>query len=293
MRHGLYSLKLLKSTKANITTLVIGNLKVGGTGKTPVSIAIINLLKELNLNVGLVSRGYARKSKGFIEINSVSTPEQVGDESFLIAKHFNFIPAAVCEKRVVGVNTLFALHPTLTAIVLDDAFQHRALNSDVSIILTKWNDLYVQDHIFPLGGLRDLKWRAKNAEVIGVTYVPSEYATAENYAQMRNWLMLKESQILVFFHAQYGAPISLNTNQVCNQYKPSFVFAGLANNEEFFNHATQISRATVCKSYSDHHRYSQDDFEQILSEWRTFDPEENQLLTTEKEFVKIVGLTVD
>jgi len=283
----LFDWSLLPSKKALGKTLVIGNIRMGGTGKSPVTIAMLELLQEMNLSAAFLSRGYGRETTGFISIVPDSTANEVGDEPLMIANKFKSIPAAVCEDRLHGIHQLLLENSTCTWVVLDDAFQHRKLISDVSLLLTNYSDLYIDDFVFPLGDLRDLIYRASKANVVGITYVPKELCNEQTAAYLRERLALNSNQKLVLFYANYESPKAIQGEYQWNVGAPSYLFSGLANNNSFFERGIALSRAAVCKSFPDHHNYSIEDIEQILHEWRTFDSNETQILTTEKDAVKI------
>lgn len=286
-RHVFYTLSFLPSKKAPIRTLVIGNVKMGGTGKSPVTIEVLNVMQNLNQEVAFLSRGYGRRTKGFQLIQSQSTPSEVGDEPLMIAQRFPKILAAVSEDRLIGIEKLAQHDSSLQCVVLDDAFQHRKLVPDCALLLTKFNDLYVDDFVFPVGGLRDLQFRARFANAVGVTHVPLEQCTEETAHILREKLRLKVSQKIILFHVNYETPRPIFGHFQWQNRGPSYMFAGLANNIAFFQKGMQLSRAVVCKSFRDHHNYSQTDLDQILHEWRTFDANQTQILTTEKDAVKV------
>ncbi|MBM3448383.1 MAG: tetraacyldisaccharide 4'-kinase [Bacteroidetes bacterium] len=286
-RHVFYTVSLLPSKKGVVRTFVIGNVKMGGTGKSPVTIKVLNTMQNLNLRVAFLSRGYGRISKGFQLIQSQSTPSEVGDEPLMIAQCFPNITAAVSENRLNGIEQLMHHDSTLQWIVLDDAFQHRKLVPDCSLLLTKFDDLYVNDFVFPVGGLRDLQFRAQLANAVGVTHVPLEQCTEKTANVLREKLRLKVSQKIILFHVDYETPKPVSGHFQWQNTAPSYLFAGLANNTTFFQKGMQLSRAVVCKSFPDHHNYSQMDLDQIIHEWRNFDANQNQILTTEKDAVKV------
>jgi tetraacyldisaccharide 4'-kinase len=286
-RHVFYTLSFLPSKKGAVRTFVIGNVKMGGTGKSPVTINVLHVMQNLNQEVAFLSRGYGRSTKGFQLIHSQSVPSEVGDEPLMIAQRFPKITAAVSEDRLIGIEKLAQRDSTLQWVVLDDAFQHRKLVPDCALLLTKFKDLYADDFVFPVGGLRDLQFRARFAHAVGVTHVPSELCTEETANDLRKRLKLKSKQKIILFHVKYETPKPIFGHFQWQHAAPSFVFAGLANNTAFFQKGMQLSRAVVCKSFRDHHNYSQTDLDQILHEWRTFDPNQTQILTTEKDAVKV------
>ena len=283
-RHFLFSIGIFKSKKASVPSFVIGNLKVGGTGKTPFAIWLIEKLDPLH--TGFISRGYGRQSKGFQIISSTSEVNEIGDEPAVVRNHFVTLLGAVSENRLKGIFQLKQAFPQIQQVVLDDAFQHRKLNPDFSILLTTFKDLYIHDELFPIGGLRDLKQRASAANAIVVTKCPDSLSEEEQQ-NIREQLQLAPSQILAFTGIEYEEPIA-----AFDQMKPwninfrSVCFAGLANPIPFFMEGRNRSLATIEMALNDHHEYTPQDVARIRKEWINFGQENTVLLTTEKDVVK-------
>ncbi|MFA9220259.1 MAG: tetraacyldisaccharide 4'-kinase [Sediminibacterium sp.] len=283
-RHFLFSVGIFKSKKASVRSIVIGNLKIGGTGKTPFAIWLIEQFDASK--TGFVSRGYGRKTKGFQLITSNSNISEIGDEPSVVRNHFNALLGAVSENRLSGIYLLRQAFPQIQQVVLDDAFQHRKLNPDFSILLTTYNDLFVNDELFPVGGLRDLKKRAYAANAIIVTKCPDSLSLEEQQ-NIKEQLQLSAQQILAFTGIEYEEPIaafdgikpwSRNLRSVC--------FAGLANPIPFFMEGRNRSLATIEMALNDHHEYTVQDVTRIRQEWINFGQENTVLLTTEKDVVK-------
>jgi tetraacyldisaccharide 4'-kinase len=283
-RHFLFSVGIYKSKKAVISSFVIGNLKVGGTGKTPFAIWLIEKLDPLQ--TGFISRGYGRKTKGFQSITSDSSVSEIGDEPAVVRNHFKSLIGAVSEIRLNGIYQLKQSFPQIQQVVLDDAFQHRKLNPDFSILLTTYNDLFVNDELFPVGGLRDLKKRASAANAIVVTKCPDSLSEEEQQS-ISEQLQLAAHQILAFTGIEYQEPISaFEGMKPWNKNFRSVCFAGLANPIPFFMEGRNRSLATIEMALSDHHEYTPQDVARIRKEWINFGQENTVLLTTEKDVVK-------
>ncbi|MFM7721955.1 MAG: tetraacyldisaccharide 4'-kinase, partial [Bacteroidota bacterium] len=171
LRHLMFSSGIIRSRKAIVPSVIIGNLKIGGTGKTPFAIWLLEKLDASK--TGFVSRGYGRKSRGFQVISKKSNVTEIGDEPAVVRNHIHSLIGAVSEDRVNGIYLLKQSFPQMQQVVLDDAFQHRKLNPDFSILLTTYNDLFVHDSLFPTGGLRDLRSRANSANAVVVTKCPN------------------------------------------------------------------------------------------------------------------------
>ena len=164
IRNFLYNVGVIKSHQFNIPIISIGNLNLGGSGKTPTIEYLVRLLSN-NYKVAVLSRGYGRKSTGFILANSSSDAEIIGDEPMQYYRKFKNIIVSVDSNRVRGINRLIKLSSKPEIVLLDDAYQHRKVNPGISILLTKFNDLYSDDNIFPLGNLRESKINANRADI--------------------------------------------------------------------------------------------------------------------------------
>ncbi|MGN1247581.1 MAG: tetraacyldisaccharide 4'-kinase, partial [Paludibacteraceae bacterium] len=162
IRHTLYDNHLLPSHEADIPTICVGNLAVGGTGKTPHVEYLIRLLSP-RYKVAVLSRGYKRKTRGFVLADEHASASTIGDEAMQIHSKFPHVAVAVCEDRVRGVRMLKKQVEGLQVVILDDAYQHRAIRCGYYILLTPYNQLYIDDHLLPWGRLRDLKARALKA----------------------------------------------------------------------------------------------------------------------------------
>ena len=170
IRNKLYDLRIISSYDAKPITISVGNIKNGGTGKTPMVEYLINLLE--NKKIGVLSRGYKRKTKGFILANKHHTAKDIGDENYQLYNKYQHIIIAADNNRVNGIKEIFNIDSSLEIIILDDAFQHRSLNRDIDIVLTEYNDLFVNDQLMPIGQLREHKQQMKRANIIVVTKCP-------------------------------------------------------------------------------------------------------------------------
>lgn len=283
-RHFLFYVGILSSKKAVVPSIVIGNLKIGGTGKTPFAIWLIEKLDASK--TGFISRGYGRQTKGFQIISSSSEVNDIGDEPSVVRNQFNELLGAVSENRLNGIYKLKQSFPQIQQVVLDDAFQHRKLNPDFSILLATYRDLYIHDELFPVGGLRDLKKRASAANAIVVTKCPDSL-TEEEQQNIREQLQLSAHQILAYTGIEYEEPIAaFDGMKPWNRNLRSVCFAGLANPIPFFMEGRNRSLATIEMALNDHHEYTPQDVARIRKEWINFGQENTVLLTTEKDVVK-------
>ena len=218
LRHLLYDEHVLPSYTVDIPTICVGNLAVGGTGKTPHIEALIRMLAP-HYRVAVLSRGYRRRTRGFVLADEHATARTIGDEAMLLYMKYPDVRIAVCEDRVRGVRQLRKQCPELDVILLDDSFQHRRLKAGYNIILTAYDRLYKDDHMLPWGRLRDLKQRVLKANAIIVTNCPDDLQPIDRRV-VDNHLRLPAYMQLYFSRIRY--------QEVGMQGRP-LVLAGIAN----------------------------------------------------------------
>src|SRR6478752_10285047 len=178
LRNWLFDKSYLKSAEFNFPLICVGNLSVGGTGKSPMVEYLIQLLRP-HFKIATVSRGYKRKTKGYVLAKDNTTSLDIGDEPMQFHINFPDIAVAVGEERMVAIPQLLHDKPDTEAIILDDAFQHRAIKAGLNILLTVYNDLFVDDFFFPTGDLRDQRASAKRAQIIVITKCPADLSATE------------------------------------------------------------------------------------------------------------------
>ena len=273
VRHQLYDQHLLPSLSVNVPTICVGNLAVGGTGKTPMVEYLLRLLLANGLHPAVLSRGYKRKTRGFVLADSQASVFTIGDEAMQIHTKFPDVPVAVCENRVRGVHLLQKQIPNLDVVVLDDAFQHRGIRCGLKILLTPYNKLYIDDHMLPWGRLRDLPSRALKADAIVITKCPSDIRPIDMRV-VDNRLHLPTFQSLHFTGLNYS-PIELNGS--------ALVLCGIAKPEYVLEHVRQLCPKAELLAFPDHHTYSDKDIHAILQRAARFDT----IVTTEKDYQRL------
>jgi tetraacyldisaccharide 4'-kinase len=286
LRNLLYDLDFLKSRSYNLPIICVGNLNTGGTGKTPHIEYLIRLLK--NHQVAVVSRGYGRNTKGLIEVQLQSEASQVGDEPLQIKKKFPAIRCVVCEKRSKGIDYLMSHHPEVEVILLDDAFQHRSVKAGLNILLTQYDDLYVNDLILPAGNLREPATGAARAQIIIVTKSPSTLNPTEK-AIIKNQL---KTLLPVFFstlkydHLQHFYEEKIIKLSELRDYE-ILLITGIASSKKLFDFLNSQSKKIIEITYNDHHEYCEKDFSDITAKFNTFASTKKIIVTTEKDAVKL------
>ncbi|MEX2379763.1 MAG: tetraacyldisaccharide 4'-kinase, partial [Vicingaceae bacterium] len=212
LRNFFYDIGLLKSSEFNFPLIVVGNLTVGGTGKTPHTEFIVKTLKNDYLTA-VLSRGYGRKSKGYKLADSGDSPESIGDEPYQIFTKHQEILVAVDEKRKRGIEKLRALPSAPQVVVMDDAFQHRQVKAGLNILLTDYSNLYINDILLPSGRLREPKSAAKRADIIVITKSPSVLSPLE-IRRITESLKPKAYQKVFFSYIDYQnlKPLNIAAN---------------------------------------------------------------------------------
>ncbi|WP_372774868.1 tetraacyldisaccharide 4'-kinase [Mangrovibacterium sp.] len=294
IRNMLYDSKIFKSTEFEIPVISIGNITVGGTGKTPHTEYLVNLLKK-HANVATLSRGYKRKTKGFFLVQETSNVENVGDEPLQIKKKFPDVTVAVDENRVRGIEKLLEdQSQSFDAILLDDAFQHRKVTPGINILLIDYNRPIEEDHLLPLGRLRERCYQRRRANVIIYTKCPDEITPITRRIIMKN-VNLRPYQSLYFTTMVYGTPqavfpeLATQTPVFATEgEKPAVIMlAGIANPSQFRSYLEASTQLVDELVFKDHHNFTSRDFKQIGKVFEQWKSKQAFILTTEKDAVRL------
>ena len=290
IRHKLYDWGILKSTSFNTPVICVGNLNLGGTGKTPHTEYLIQLLKD-NYHVATLSRGYGRKTKGFQLADDQSSSEVVSDEPLQYFKKFPEIQVAVDENRVEGVGKLLASANPPEVVLLDDAFQHRRIKAGLNILLTEYQHLYCDDFLFPAGTLRDIKSTAKRADIIVVSKSPKELDEGEKQ-QIVNKLKPKEHQKVFFSYLEYEPLKPLNEaakHLSVDDADSVLACCGIANPSPFVEELKARFKTVDFLHFADHHAYTENDIKTILTRFGNLNGEKKIIVTTEKDAARLTN----
>lgn len=278
LRNWAFDKGILDQKEFDVPIIAVGNLSTGGTGKTPMIEYLIDSYK--GQRIAVLSRGYGRKTSGYIELSIDDTPEKVGDEPLQIKRKFqDLIVSAVCEKRVDGIQRLLKDH-SLDVILLDDAFQHRHVKASHYILLTSYDRLYVNDFLLPAGNLRESRSGADRAQSIIVTKCPEHISTAERNT-IKQRLNLESNQKLYFSFIGYSNilyGINENIELIALKGKKVTVVTGIANPKPFI-HFLQDQLNVEHLEFKDHHSFSEVEIREIKNK--------NLIITTEKDFVRL------
>ena len=287
IRNFLFDKGILKSYSFDVPVIAVGNLSIGGTGKTPQIEYLIRLLSS-KYTVATLSRGYKRESEGYILADSTSNAVILGDEPFQFYKKFKNIQVAVDTDRKNGIEQLLSLSKKPQVILLDDAFQHRKVKAGFYILLTSYGDLYADDFMLPTGNLRESKSGAKRANLVIVTKCPATLSLDEQNKIKHN-LKLESNQELYFSYINYDEFIysedtTLKVSEIENIDK--LLLAGIAKPEPFFNHLQSENEEKLV--FADHHYFTENDLLAI-----NYKAQNKIIITTEKDYVRLNGKLIN
>ena len=283
IRNFLFDKGILKSFSFDVPVIAVGNLSVGGTGKTPQIEYLIRLLSP-KYKVATLSRGYKRQSNGFVLADSTSNAAILGDEPFQFYSKFKNIQVAVDADRKNGIEELLSQSNKPELILLDDAFQHRKVKAGFYILLTSYGDLYSDDFILPTGNLRESRSGAKRANVIIVTKCPANLSLDEQN-KIKTKLQLDSNQELYFSYIDYDDSVysedkTLKVSEIKNMDK--LLLAGIAKPEPFFNHLQNKNDNKLV--FPDHHHFTEKELLEIKNK-----SQNKIIITTEKDYVRLKG----
>jgi len=287
---------ILKQREFPVPVIVVGNISVGGTGKTPHTEYIIDLLRY-KYHIGVLSRGYKRKTKGFVLATSRSTPLNIGDEPYQIYQNFGRdVTVAVCEDRCTGIEEMLKLDPKINLIVLDDAFQHRYVKPTVSIVLTEFNNPVFFDKLLPLGRLREPAKAIYRADMVVVTKCPEQLKAIE-YRIFKNNLKLFPYQKLFFSRFNYTSlrPLfpDIRTDAPHLSWLSSddtiLALSGIANPKPLVRYLKNFKAKVKVKVFPDHHDFSRKDLDAIVKRFNELEGRQKIIVTTEKDAVRLIN----
>ena len=293
LRRWLYRVGLLEAYQAPIPTISVGNLSVGGTGKTPHVEYLIRLLSN-QYKIATLSRGYKRKTKGFVLANDIDaqkiSAEMIGDEPLQFYTKFSHIKVAVDEKRKNGIQQLLQRFPDLQLIVLDDCYQHLQVKPDLNILITEYQNPYTKDYPLPAGRLREFRSAARYADMVIVSKCPADLTEVQR-SEMTQLLKLKSSQPVFFTTMHYGELTALNEcgkqQQISSQTEVVLLTA-IAHPEPMVEYLSEKFKIIHHYRFADHHFFSAEEIAEIK---KTYFSEQNQnriLVTTEKDSMRLI-----
>ena len=286
IRNWCYDAGILKSRKFRLPVISVGNLDVGGSGKSPMTEYLIKLLKD-NYKLATLSRGYGRKTKGFLTVTTNSTADQVGDEPLQFKHKFPDITVVVCEKRAIGIKELTHTH---NLVLMDDAYQHRAVKPGLSILLFEYSRINEPHLLLPAGNMREPfsgRWRA---DIIIVSKCPGELNNSEQQVIAEKIEPLPY-QLLFFTSIFYQALQDLSgkkSDMELDDNTTVFLLTGIANSKPLIGHIRKYTSKLIHHNYPDHHRFSLKNISKLADEFSACSAQNKVIITTEKDAQRLV-----
>ncbi len=290
LRNLAYDFGIFKSQKFELPVISVGNLSVGGSGKSPMTEYLIRLLKD-NYKIATLSRGYGRKTSGFLYVDANSASSESGDEPLQFKRKFREITVVVCENRTEGI---LRLKPDHELIILDDAFQHRAVKAGLNILLFEYSTLFKQQWLLPTGDLREPMWAVDRADIVVVSKCPARMNT-----EQQNELSSRfHTENLFFSFLKYGQLKSFNENTPdrsltsINQNSKVILLTGIANAAPLLSELASYGPELFHHQYPDHHQFSDKNIAKLVNEFNELSGDDNLIITTEKDAqrLRIAGI---
>ena len=297
VRNMMFNRGLLKQREFDIPVIAVGNISMGGSGKTPHTEYIVDKLKD-EYKIGVLSRGYKRKTRGFVPATPQSHVDDIGDEPYQIYQKFkdDGVMTAVCEKRVKGIEEMRRINSDLNLIVLDDAFQHRYVKPTVSIVLTEFNNPVFFDKLLPLGRLREPAKAIYRADMVVVTKCPAQLKAIE-YRIFKNNLKLFPFQKLFFSRFNYASlrPLFPDIRKDAPHMSwlgpddAVLVLSGIANPRPLVRYLKGFKANVKVKVFPDHHNFNRKDLDAIAKRFNELEGKQKIIVTTEKDAVRLIN----
>lgn len=293
VRNWMFDNGMLKSKTFDIPVITVGNIAVGGTGKTPHTEYIVDMMRNI-YHVGVLSRGYRRRTHGFVPVKTGSTVAEVGDEALQIKRKFgDEVAVAVCEKRVKGIEAMREAEPSLNMIVLDDAFQHRYVTPSLSVVLTDYSRPVYRDSLMPLGRLRESFSALNRADVVVVTKCPPDVRPMD-LRIVREHLGLYPFQKLFFSTFEYCQPKPvfdectgrLGLSELRNSDN-LLSLTGIENPRPFLRYLRRYQAKVKVMRFPDHHDFTNEDIKAIQKRFESLGAKRKYIVTTEKDAMRL------
>ncbi len=288
VRHWLYDAKILRRYNTDIPVVCVGNITVGGTGKTPVVEFLAERLSERH-RIAVLSRGYGRRTKGYLEVETGSSFFDVGDEPKQIKRKFPRMVVVVCEDREEGIRRIRSEHPDVDLILMDDGFQHRSVEPKVNIVLMDYTRPIHKDHLLPWGRLRDLPSQIRRANIVIVTKTPRNIKPIERRLVVKN-LKLLPYQSLFFTSMTHNAPAAVFPEAAAwkQPLRNVAVMSGIGNPAPLIASMKEKYNVVATYTFKDHYVYKVRDMREIERRLASL-PADTAIITTEKDGVKLTS----
>lgn len=285
VRNGLYDTGYLRAYRFEVPVISVGNLTVGGTGKTPFIEYLVRILAPSH-RVGILSRGYKRKTKGYVLATPEATVRSIGDEPLqYYRKYGDSVAVAVCEDRVLGIPGLLGDRPDTHVVLLDDAFQHRPVSPVCNILLSDYHRPFYTDRLLPAGNLRESRSGASRADVVVVTKCPKDVSEAEQET-IRTAIGKYNAHAPVYFTTlEYDTPVPVYGGPAGTMENVVLV-SGIAYPEVLNNYVKNTYEQVEICTFGDHHTYTTAHIRRIVEAYHRLPGNKKAILTTEKDMVK-------
>lgn len=287
VRNLLYDLGLLKSISFDVPVISVGNLNTGGSGKTPMTEYLIRQLQPF-IAVGVLSRGYKRKTKGYRNVSPNEPYTNTGDEPLLIKKKYPKTAVAVGEDRALSIPKMLQTHEDLQLIILDDAFQHRGVSPYRHILLTEYHNLFTRDYLLPMGRLREPRANARRADIIVVTKCPPDLSP-EDMESVRKEIRPASHQHLFFSTLQYHTAYNVfhTDERILLDGKTAFLLTGIANPEPLTRFLNEKEVRYFHRKFPDHYSFTRHDVASMIETFEKMEEQKKIFLTTEKDLIRL------
>jgi tetraacyldisaccharide 4'-kinase len=291
IRNLLFDLGFPKPRRYPFPVISVGNLSMGGTGKTPHIEYLVRLL-EKSQQIAVLSRGYGRKTRGFLFADETSNAQSIGDEPYQYYRKFKNIVVAVCSIRTYGISKIREEHPKTSVILLDDAYQHRWVKPGLNILLTDFRHLYAHDYVFPTGTLREFRSGAKRADIIIVTK-NDKVLPIMLRKHLITQLKPTSNQLVLFSYITYGEWVPLTNIETIKTaiapYKNLLLLTGIVNPYPIEDYLKTCNYNVTKCEFADHHVYSEKDVIKISNVFDGILSQSKAIVTTEKDAARLIG----
>jgi len=288
LRNQFYRWEFLKSVSFDLPVISVGNLSVGGAGKTPHIEYLIRLLNTY-LEVATLSRGYKRKTKGYLVVQPNMNAEQVGDEPLQFKRKYRDVTVTVSESRVFGIPSIVADYPATQVVLLDDAFQHRAVQPGMNIMLTEHDHPFYKDYLLPSGRLREWRSAYQRADVVIVSKCPREEEAVDREALLKGIEPLPAQKVF-FSYYDYGTPYFFLDSRYRAELKPDLdviLICAIARTEYLTSYLDAKVRSVSVMEFEDHHFFTKYDIAQLKENYERLESKQKLILTTEKDAMRL------
>ena len=291
LRNKLFDLGIFHSHKCDLTTISVGNITVGGTGKTPHAEYLLEYLSK-RVSTAYLSRGYKRSTTGFRIADEKSTASTIGDEAYQIYRKFENVTVAVDGNRINALKKLQQHKAEPKVVVLDDAYQHRKLHPDLNILLIDYNRLTYRDLMLPLGELRESSENTDRADIIIFSKCPDTMQPVDMLST-RTQINPFPYQTLYYTSLSYGEPKGLFTDKKIELYgKEVLLVTGIAQPQHLHKHLEQYASLITALKYPDHHRFTSYDIQEIAEDYEGLANDNRMIITTEKDAARLISMEI-